>query len=302
MTAYLGEMAALATALCWSFSSIFYTLAGRQVGPATINRLRLLLSIVFLGLAHRLLLDSLLPAARPEQWFWLGVSGIVGLSLGDTWLFQAYIWIGPRLAMLLKSLAPVFSALLAWLFLAETLAPVQIAGIFLTVGGVSWVVLERSPAPAGNPGHNRRYLWGLLFGVGAALTQAVGLITAKLGLSGDIPALSGHLMRMLAATAAMWGVTIWQRQAGAAIRQMAGRPQTSLNLTAGTVLGPVVGVWFSLVAVRLAHVGIASTLMALVPIFLLPIGRFVLKERISRRAVAGTVVAVAGVALLFWPG
>jgi drug/metabolite transporter (DMT)-like permease len=46
-------------------------------------------------------------------------------------------------------------------------------------------------------------------------------------------------------------------------------------------------------------VGVASTLMSLPPIFLLPIGRFVFKETISKRAVTGTIIALAGVAALF---
>jgi drug/metabolite transporter (DMT)-like permease len=300
LAGYLGELAALVTALCWSFSSIFYTLAGRRLGSVIINRLRLLLSLLFLGATHWLLLAAPLPlAAEPERWFWLGLSGIIGLTVGDTCLFQAYIWIGPRLAMLLKSLAPVFSALLAWLFLAELLNVGQIGGMVLTIGGVSWVVMERDRSAKGSPDDRRRYLWGILFGLGAALSQAAGLVAAKKGLGGHFPALSGHVIRMLVAATSIWAFTLLQGQAQITVKQFTTHRRPALNLTIGTVLGPFVGVWFSLIAVQWAQVGIASTLMALVPIFMLPIGRFVFKEQISNRAIIGTVVAVIGVALLF---
>lgn len=300
MTAYLGEIAGLLTALCWSLSSIFFTLASRSVGSVVINRLRLLMSLVLLGLTHWVVLASPLPVgAEGYRWFWLGLSGIVGLSLGDTFLFQAYIFIGPRLAILLKSLAPVFSALLAWVFLAERLSPWQMGGIGLTVAGVGWVVLERREGAARAGGELRRYGWGILFGLVAAATQAAGLIMAKKGLTGGFPALSGHVMRMLVGTAAIWAVAAGQRQVQTTLRQVAGRPLAARDLALGSVLGPFIGVWFSLAAVQLTQVGVASTLMGLVPIFMLPIGYFVFKERFGWQAVAGTVVAVAGVAMLF---
>jgi drug/metabolite transporter (DMT)-like permease len=300
MSIYAGEIAALLTALCWSFGAIFYTVAGRYLGSVTINRLRLLVSLIFLAAAHWLLLSTPLPlGVAADRWFWLGLSGIIGLALGDIFLFQAYVWIGPRLAMLLKSLAPVFSALLAWLFLAEALTLGQVVGILLTVGGVSWVVLERNGSGQRYREDGSRYGWGLLLGLGAAVTQAVGLITAKKGLGGDFPALSGHVIRMLVAAVAIWSVTLWQRQARTTIEQLVGQPLAARHFIIGTLLGPVVGVWLSMVAVQRAQVGIASTLMALVPIFMLPIGYFVFKERFGWQAVAGTVVAVVGVGLLF---
>jgi len=295
---YFGELAALLTALCWSLSAIYFTKAGRRIGSVNLNRLRLLLSLIFLALTHWLLYAAPMPlTAAPTRWFWLGLSGIIGLTLGDTFLFQAYIWIGPRLTMLLKSLAPVISAVLAWLFLAENLTLGQIAGIGLTVGGVGWVILEQNNT--GDDAQKRNYLWGVLFGVGTAACQALGLITAKLGLGGDFPALSGHVIRMLTATAAIWGLTLLQRQGRQTLAVFTADKSAATALTTGTVLGPFIGVWFSMLAIQWTHVGVASTLMALVPIFMLPIGYFVFKEQLSRQAITGTVVAVGGVALLF---
>jgi drug/metabolite transporter (DMT)-like permease len=58
-------------------------------------------------------------------------------------------------------------------------------------------------------------------------------------------------------------------------------------------------VWFSLIAVQNAPVGIASTLTSLTPIMLIPLSRIVFKEAITWRAVGGTLLAVAGTAILF---
>ena len=141
----LGELAALGTSLCFSFTSTFFTLAGRQVGSVVVNRIRLLLAVGFLMLVHWVLLGQPLPlGVEPERWFWLGLSGIIGLVLGDAFLFQAFVMIGPQPSMLMMSLAPVISAFAAWVFLGETLNGRQLLAVALTVAGVVWVILERS--------------------------------------------------------------------------------------------------------------------------------------------------------------
>lgn len=296
--AFIGELAALGTSVCWSATSTFFTLAGRLVGSPTVNRIRLLLAIGFLTLAHQLLLGGPLPlGAEPDRWFWLGLSGVIGLVLGDALLFQAFIVIGPRLSMLLMSLVPVISTLLAWIFLGEVLAGKQLLAVFITVSGVGWVVLDRS-GNGGTGGEQQNYLLGLALGLGGATGQAIGLITAKKGLYGDFSPLSGTLMRMLVAATVLWGITLISGKAAPTFRRVRENPRALLHIVGGSFFGPFLGVTLSLVAVQATQVGIASTLMALPPVFLLPISRYIFGERIGGRAIAGTMVAIAGVALL----
>ncbi len=108
----LGELASLATAVCWTGSATFFSIASRRLGSIVLNRTRLLLAVVFLLITHTLVLGTPLPLdAAPDRWLWLGLSGVVGLAIGDAMLFQAYVLIGPRLGMLMMSTAPVMSAL-----------------------------------------------------------------------------------------------------------------------------------------------------------------------------------------------
>ncbi|MCK6624133.1 MAG: DMT family transporter [Anaerolineae bacterium] len=300
MTPFLGELAALGTSLCWSATATFFTLAGQKVGSMVVNRSRLLLAILFLLTTHWLLQGTLLPlAAGWERWSWLALSGIIGLVVADGFLFQAYVSIGPRLGSLLMSLSPVVSAVLAWLVLGENLSLGQMAGIALAIGGVMWVILDRNGLVRASP-DRRRYLWGVLFGLGAATGQAVGLILAKKGLAGDFPALSGNVIRMLAAGTTLWAVTFFQRQAGETVQRLLRERRAILNIIGGAFFGPFLGVWLSLIAIQLTHIGVASTLMALPPIFLLPISYFVFKERLGWSAIIGTIAAMVGVAILFW--
>jgi drug/metabolite transporter (DMT)-like permease len=140
----LGEIAALATSFCWSFTSIQFTLAGQRIGSVVVNRARLVLAVLYLSLAHLLLQGELWPIhAEPFRWGWLGLSGTIGLVLGDSCLFQAFLLIGTRRAMLLMTLVPVISTLVAWGWLGETLHPVEMGAVLLTVSGIAWVVSER---------------------------------------------------------------------------------------------------------------------------------------------------------------
>lgn len=299
MNTSTGEFAALATALFFTATSTMFTLAGRQVGSLVLNRSRLVLAIIFLTGAHLLLGIPLPLHTALNRWMWLSLSGVIGLVLGDAFLFQAFIWIGPRLSMLLMSLAPVLAAILAWLFLSEALTGWQVGGVLITLLGISWVILDRNGFQQKNTVDKRNYLMGILFGLGAATGQAVGLITAKEGLGGNFSALSGTLIRMLAAALTLWGFTFLRGQAGATVKQVTSHPQASLFILGGAFTGPFLGVTFSLLAIQHTEVGIASTIMALPPVFLLPVGYFVFKERLGWQAFFGTALAMIGVALLF---
>jgi drug/metabolite transporter (DMT)-like permease len=298
---FVGELAALGTSLCFSFGSTLFTLSGRAIGSPLVNRTRLLVSMLLVMLLHLLSYGQLAPLdAAPERWFWLGLSGFVGLVLGDTFLLQAFVLIGPRLSMLMMALAPVIGALLAWVFLGESLAPLEILGIAITLGGIMLVIAERNHSGSSvQVTDQRQYIIGLLCGLGGAVGQAGGLVLSKLGLGGDFPALSGNLIRLVVATAIIWVIAIFSRQLFNSYRILRENPRAFVLLTGGSILGPVVGVWLSLVAVQNTNIGVASTLSSLMPIFLIPISYFMFKERATRQAVIGTVVAIVGMVLLF---
>ncbi len=297
MNAYLGELAALATSLSFSFGSTAFTAAGRRIGSLTVNRIRLLIAALYLGVTHLILLGTLLPyGASKEHWLWFGLSGMVGLVLGDIFLFQSLVLIGPRIAMLMLSLAPVIASLLAWLFLGETLTLGQIFGIFLTLIGTGWVVLEGN----GTNGDSHRYGRGILLGVGAAIGQASGLVLAKRGfVGGDLSPVSANLIRMLSAALLLWGITFFQGQVKSTFYTLRSKPKGFFFAIVGSFFGPFLGVTLSLFAVQHVEVGVASTLSSLPPVFLLPISYFAFKERFGWGAVFGTFLAMSGVGLLF---
>lgn len=297
MLGFIGELAALATSLTFAVNSSFFTVAGRKVGSVVVNRVRLVFAFFFLVIAHGLFLGTPFPVdAGLDRWIWLGLSGIVGLVLGDAFLFQAFVWVGARISMLMMSLAPIIAAVTAWVFLGESLSWLQMMGIALTIGGLIWVILDNDHY---RNRENRNYLKGILFGLGGATGQALGLVLAKYGLGGSFSPLSGNFIRMSTAMIVMWLLTWAQGRGISTVKTVLTDKRALLFIAGGAFIGPFVGVSLSLLALQYADVGVASTLMALPPIFLLPVGYFFFQERFGWGAVVGTVAALSGVAVLF---
>ncbi len=296
---YLGEIAALFTSLCWALSALAYTISGRQIGSQVVNQIRVLLAFFALLIINWVLLGQPIPLhAGFMRWMWLLLSGVVGLAIADTFLFRTYLLLGPRLGLLLLSLAPIFSALIAWVVWRETLNLLQIAGIIITLAGIGWVVLQRRQVQMGDapPELSKK---GILFGIIAALGQAGGLILSRLGMEEDFSPFAGTLIRMIAGLVFLWGTAIFRKQAVHALKTTLQHPVALRWVIFGTFFGPVIGIAASLLALQHAKMGIASTIMALPPVFMLPISRYVFKERLGWKSIIGTVVAMAGIALLF---
>jgi drug/metabolite transporter (DMT)-like permease len=293
----IGELAALFTSFCWTMSAVGFSNATLRLGSQVTNRLRVVLALVALIGINAVLYGKPIPFdAGLDRWGWLTLSGVIGLALGDAFLFACYRYIGPRLGLLLLSLAPVFGAFIAWLMFGETLTPVQIAGIVVTLGGIAWVVFARREATGQG---ERDWRKGVVFGILAALCQAAGLVLSKQAMGGGFSPFAGTLIRMLAAVASLWTLAAIQGQAGKTIRTVRENPLGLKWAIFGSFFGPVFGVSGSLLAVQHAAVGVASTIMALPPVLMLPISHFFYKDRVTWQSVAGTLVAIGGVALLF---
>jgi drug/metabolite transporter (DMT)-like permease len=306
MTSHLiGETAALCTSALWTACSILFASAGRKIGALSVNAYRIVMAVGLLGAAHIILLGTVVPPASSAQWFYLGLSGIAGLALGDFGYFGALVFLGPRRGVLLMSMSPVFAAVTAYFVLGEVLGTWDIVGIAVTLAGVTWVVVEKEEHS--NEAHvpPREKILGILSGLGGAVGQGLGLVISKYGMlvaggegSAPLNPLSATLVRMIVAAASVWlAVTI----SGNLPRVLGARKHTpAISRTfGGAVSGPFAGVWLSMVAVTHAVAGVAATLMSLMPVMVIPVLWMLYRQRTSPRGITGAAVAVAGVAILF---
>jgi drug/metabolite transporter (DMT)-like permease len=299
----LGELAALTAALCWAIGSHLFGRIGRR-GDAPASAMNLgkcLTATALFWITSLILTGHLVPRVPLDKAAWLFGSGIIGLSLGDGAYFKAILSIGVRRSLLLLSTAPVFTAMGGALFLDEPLHLRDAAGIFAVVLGVSLVVYEQqAPRDAATSIDRapRLSAIGLGFATLAAIGQAAGGLMSRVGMSGGISPLDASLIRLpgglvgivvLAASTGGLGTTV----------QALRRPRLFASIAGASVIGTYFGIWLSQIAIsRATSTAIASTLLATSPVFALPLGYFLNRERITFRALTGTIAAVGGLALL----
>lgn len=300
---YAGELAALAAAMFWTVTAIAFEKAGKRIGSLQVNLLRLGLAFVIFGVLAILRTGHFFPhGAGTHQWLWLSISGIVGFVLGDLFLFQAYVVVGARISMLIMSLAPPIAALIGWLVLGETLSAKAFLAMMLTLVGISMVILVKSDTIKGDKRKGKRLVFrypiiGLLLAFGGACGQAMGLVLSKYGME-TYDVVSSTQIRVIAGTGGfmlIFALTNRWRKLNLAFSDK--RALGFLSL--GAVFGPFLGVTASLIAVKYTGTGIASSIMSIVPVLIIPPAIVLLKERVRPMEIVGAGIAITGVMLFF---
>ena len=307
---HLGEIISLGVAVSWTITAWFAAKASQRVGAMVTNVLRLVLAAVFLGIILWVTIGHPYPVyADKNTWIWLGLSALVGYVFGDYCLFNCYLYIGPRFGQLLMTLAPPMAAVAGWIMLGETLGWKAILAMGVTLLGIAISILSR------DGGHHFKLdlpLKGVLLGIGAGIGQGVGLVLSKIGMQyyeAAIPAgapsmmegmlpFASTMMRAIVGGIGFFAILLLQKDFGK-LKSAVKDPVAMRYASIITLFGPVLGVSLSLMAVRYANAGIASTLMALTPVIIIFPEVLIEKKRIRFKEIVGLAVTIAGVALFF---
>ena len=294
---FAGEFAALGTAVCWAAGSNLFAAAGQRMGSVVLNRLRITVAAGLLCTALFVLRGSPWPVwATSWQVALLAVSGLVGFVFGDTYYFRSLVILGPGRAALVTSTAPVFTALLAWPLIGERPGPLILLGMALTLGGITWVIWERQhPTQEHVEGS---MLVGVVAGVLAAVGQAGGYVLSKLALRTGLDPLSATVIRIVAAAVGIWLLAAVQRDVRRSLGALRDR-RGSAFMVGGAFFGPFLGVTLSLTALKYIEAGVAASITAIYPVLTLLLSSRFHGERLTLRTLAGALVAVAGVVVLF---
>ena len=290
-----GESAALVAAFLWALSSVLFKKLGDTIPPIEMNLVKGVLAIV-LFLATVLLMNENTANLSLLTVGMLAISGAVGIGFGDTMYFESLNSLGPRRTLLVTILAPVITALLAWVFLAESLNAIGWLGIVVTLAGVLWVITEQGNGSGSTRGHEWK---GIGYGFLAALSQAIGAVISRSVLTGtQTSALQSALIRLIAGVAFLliW-IAVKRIRIGQWVKP-ASTPRLWGTVAIVVIIGTYLAIWLQQVAFQFTRVGIAQTLLATSPLFVLPISALQ-GERLSPRSVFGVVIAIAGIALMF---
>lgn len=307
--AYVGELISIGVAFSWTATALLSEFGSKRLGNLTLNVLRMGLALLFSLVLFGMVTGSMLPpGASTEAAGWMLLSGLVGYVIGDFCLFQCYIIIGSRYGQLFMTLAPLSAALMAWVTLGQQMTGKSVIAMLVTLWGIGISVLGRGD-------HHKISLRlpvnGVLYAIGAAVCQGVGLVLSKIGMDHyevsmmaetGIPEwlipFSANFYRCIAGIIG-FSLLLFYRDGMAPLRE-AVRDKKGLSVaTATTIFGPFVGVGFSLMAVQYTAAGIASTLMAMTPIIIILPSYWLFHEKITWRSVIGAVISVLGVSLFF---
>jgi len=302
---YIGELISIGVAFSWTATALLSEFGSKRLGNLTLNVLRMALALVFSLVLFYSATGSIFPAgASTEAAGWMLLSGLVGYVIGDFCLFQCYIIIGSRYGQLFMTLAPLSAALMAWVTLGQQMTMMSILAMMITLSGIGISVLGRGE-------HHKVSLKlplnGVLFAVGAAMCQGIGLVLSKIGMdhyevSASMPEwlvpFSANFYRCVAGIIGFSVLLVWRGEVRHFREAVHDRKGLAVAL-ATTVFGPFVGVGFSLMAVQYTAAGIASTLMAMTPIIIILPSYWLFHEKITLRAVLGALISVVGVSLFF---
>ncbi len=306
-----GIFFGLLTTLSWSFCIFPFTQAARRLGSNSLNHFRLLLALIFIGLISTIIdshtFASIFTTEYSQAWLWLGFSGIVGLTFGDYFAFEAYSILGARLGSVLTTFAPAAALCLAWILLGETLSFVGILGIFITIIGVNFISLAKKERDKVPTHKQSKISIGVIAGILSAFCQGAGLVLAKKGLLMEkelnitINPFHATFIRLTIATSFLYLVSIIRGKLKNVFEPIIENRDGGIKFAiAGTVFGPTLGVSLSLFTVSLIEPSIAQTIFSLVPVFALFIARILTKEKITWQSLSGVTIAMFGVIVLIW--
>ena len=293
---HIGEFAALLTAIFWTVTSLAFESASHKIGSIAVNIIRLIIGFAFLSVFNLIWRGYILPVdASIENWLWLSLSGLVGFVFGDLFLFKSYTMIGSRFSMLIMTMVPPITAFFSFIILGERLTLFHYLGMTLTFSGIAMAIFSRSAK--GEKLSLKLAPKGILYAFGGAVGQALGLVLSKFGMKNYDPFAATQIRIIAGIFGYILLVTIltrWKMVSNAS-HNKSGMILTSV----GAFFGPFLGVSFSLIAIKYTEAGIASTIMALVPIFIILPAFVLFKQKVTLPEILGAIVSVSGVALFF---
>jgi drug/metabolite transporter (DMT)-like permease len=298
-----GEYFGIITAFCWAVGIFPFTLSTRYFQATHINLMRLLLALVllcpFIILKENISFSNLFLFPGYQNWLWLGLSGVVGLALGDYFSFSAFKAIGAKNSSIFSTLAPGTAIIFAYLMLGEQINLIGITGILITISGIIYISLQKKD------NQSKMSLIGMGHAIGAALCQGAGLVLAKKAYENnliEIAPFHAAWLRIMASVIVLLVFAILTREIKPITRNLV-KPENKkglVYLSLGTISGTVLGLTFAMQTISTIDSAVAQTIFSLVPVFAIPLAYFFHKEKITLSIILGALIAITGVIVLIW--
>ncbi len=303
-----GELIAILTTICWSIGIFPFTEASKRIGAAAVNQYRLLMAWLIISMIliffYSMAPLQLFNKPGSQHYLFLGLSGIIGFTIGDYCSFRSFTLLGPKLGSLYTTFAPGAALVAGFAALNETINLPGILGITITLAGVIWLTLSKKDKLAAEKAGFKRDRKGILLGVIGALCQGTGLVLSKLGMDAEtdkLETIHAVWIRLMFAFAMAFLISMVTKNFLRNSKPVLTNQNNAIPfMLLGTLFGPIAGVTLSLLAIQKMEVAVAQTIFALLPIMVLPMNLLIYKEKITLQSVLACFVAILGVVLLIW--
>ena len=296
-TPSFGIAAGLISAVLWAYASARFKPILSRHGPFATNLFKATVSCALFW-ATTLVLGvtgtDVMAGCGESEALLLAISGAIGLAAGDYCYFVAIDRVGVRQATLLHGTAPLWLLAFGVLGPGEPPRPLQLIGILLVVGGVLDVTRRRVD---GKAAANARVRSGTLFGLLAAVGQAIGILVAKAPTDACENPILIAAVRLSGAAIGLAVIAMFAGQIPAFLRLLREREGMARSIEP-VFVGTFLGVIFMTIAIDAAHEAVAGAILSLTPVFAVPVSRWLFKEEIRWQTLIGTCIAVGGVVLI----
>ena len=289
-----GQLISLSTAFLWAISVIIFEYTGKKLGANLVNTIRLIYGLLIIGMILFFTTGNFFAVASSKAWIFIIISALLGFLVGDYFLFQAFLYIGGRLTLLIYSVTPVMGAIVDYIVFKEVLGVFSILGIVITFLGIAIAIFSKGKEKI----QNKHLKKGILFASLGAFGQATGLVFSKLALTDGLSAFEITQLRILIGLIGFLMVLTFQKKLKE-IPKSFKHKKASILLFIGSITGPVLGIWTTIYAMQFAPIGVTTTISQLNTILIIPLSILFLKEKIYKNEIIGAIIAFVGVTLLF---
>ena len=290
-----GELMGLSCALLWSISCTLHASVNRVIGPMGLIVVRFPISLLWVGGA--VYLSGVSTALPGYALFWLLISGFLAFMVCEYYFYSAIARIGLRLTLIIEALYACITAVLGWLFLGENMGWLGSIGIIIASLGVAWVVMDTSPGASLTPADSKENVKGVVYAFLAALALGAGLFLVKFAYQYNVDPLFSAFVRILS-LAPFYPLLVFSQVGRRSIKIVTTHPKLLLFLVLGGFFGNLLGIYCLQLSFLYTDAGVAAILIAMQPIFIIPIVAVMERRLPSLRMVLGTLISFGGVALV----
>jgi drug/metabolite transporter (DMT)-like permease len=288
----MGELFALLTAVVWAVAVILFKKSGENVHPIALNLFKNFLAITLFIPTIYIFGEVLFRKAPISDYLMLLLSGMMGISLADTFYFIALNSVGAAVIAIVACLYGPFIIALSMIFLGERLAPLQFVGVALIISAVIFATETKGEShyPKGN------LVKGIFFGTLGTFINAVGVVMIKPILNTS-PLVWVSTYRILGGIVGLLIILIFLKDRSNILSTLKKRQSWGFTV-GGSFMGAYLSMFLWLAGMKFTLTSIAAALNQTSTIFIYTFAILFLKEKFSVRKAMGVGLAMIGVLLV----